>query len=85
MLVDECSALIGQTGLYTTISTYNETNAIEVIGQYNQGFGMLTNRLYLCHYGLESVQETQGPAAIQHASAGKTQCSAKRRARDIDR
>ena len=45
VLVDECSALIGQTGLYTTISTYNETNAIEVIGQYNPGFGMLTNWL----------------------------------------
>ena len=45
VLVDECSALIGQTGLYTTINTYNETNAIEVIGQYNRGFGLLTNRL----------------------------------------
>ena len=44
-LVNECSALIGQTGLYATINTYNETNAIEVIGQYNWGFGMLTNRL----------------------------------------
>lgn len=45
VLVDECSALIGQTGLYTTINTYNETNAIEVIRQYNRGFGLLTNRL----------------------------------------
>ncbi|MEC7188349.1 MAG: hypothetical protein VXW45_07870 [Pseudomonadota bacterium] len=45
VLVDECSALIGQSGLYTTINTYNETNAIEVIRQYNRGFGLLTNRL----------------------------------------
>ena len=45
VLVDECSALTGQTGLYTTINTYNETNAIGAIGQYNRGFGMLTNRL----------------------------------------
>ena len=45
VLVDECSALIGQTGLYPTINTYNETKAIEVIGHYNRGFGMLVNRL----------------------------------------
>ena len=45
VLVDECSALIGQTGLYKAINTYNETNTIEVIGQYNRGFGMLTSRL----------------------------------------
>ena len=32
VLVDECSALICQTGLHTTINTYNETNAFEVIG-----------------------------------------------------
>ena len=45
VLVNECSALIGQTGLYTTIHTYNGTNVIEVIGQYNRGLGMLTHRL----------------------------------------
>ncbi len=28
-LVDEAAALIGHTGLYTTINTYNETNARE--------------------------------------------------------
>lgn len=44
-LVDECSMLIGQTGLYTTINTYNETNAVEVFQQYNRGFGLLTNQL----------------------------------------
>ena len=45
VLVNECSALIGQTGLYTTIHTYNGTNVIEVIGQYNRGLGMLTHLL----------------------------------------
>ena len=45
VLVNECSALIGQTGLYTTIHTYNGTNVIEVIGQYNRGLGMLTHQL----------------------------------------
>ncbi|MFK7865581.1 MAG: hypothetical protein AB8B95_15300 [Pseudohongiellaceae bacterium] len=44
-LIDECAMLIGQTGLYTTINTYNESNAIEALRQYNRGFGFLTNRL----------------------------------------
>jgi hypothetical protein len=44
-LVDECAALIGKTGLYTTINTYNETNAIEALRQYDYGFGMGTNKL----------------------------------------
>lgn len=44
-LVDECAMLIGHTGLYTTINTYNETNANEALKQYNRGFGLLTNRL----------------------------------------
>lgn len=44
-LVDECAALIGQTGLYTTINTYNEANAVEATQQYNRGFGLLTNKL----------------------------------------
>jgi len=44
-LVDECAALIGQTGLYTTINTYNEANAVEAIQQYNRGYGLLTNKL----------------------------------------
>ena len=45
VLVNECYAMIGQTGLYTTIHTYNGANAIEVIGQYNRGLVMLTHRL----------------------------------------
>jgi hypothetical protein len=30
-LVDECAKLIGKTGLYTTINTYNESNALEAL------------------------------------------------------
>lgn len=44
-LVDEMAALIGATGLYTTINTYNETNAMEAIRQYDRLFGVLTNRI----------------------------------------
>jgi len=44
-MVDECAKLIGQTGLYTTINTYNEVNAIEAVRQYDRMFGLLTNRL----------------------------------------
>lgn len=44
-LVDECAHIIGQTGLYTAINTYNEINAIEAMRQYNRGFGLLTNKL----------------------------------------
>lgn len=44
-LVDECAKLIGQTGLYTTINTYNEVNALEALRQYDRLFGLLTNRL----------------------------------------
>lgn len=45
ILVDECATLIGQTELYTTINTYNETNAEEVMQQYNRWYGLITNRL----------------------------------------
>jgi len=44
-LVDECARLIGQTGLYTTINTYNEANAVEALKQYDRLFGLSTNRL----------------------------------------
>ncbi|MCG8415064.1 MAG: hypothetical protein MI746_12665 [Pseudomonadales bacterium] len=56
-LVDECSTLIGHTGLYTTINTYNETNALEVIQQYDRGFGMLTNRLSCLITGWNSYKK----------------------------
>lgn len=44
-LVDEAAALIGHTGLYTTINTYNETNAREAMHQYNRLFGLVTNKI----------------------------------------
>ncbi len=44
-LVDEAAALIGHTGLYTTINTYNETNASEAVKQYNRMFGLVSNKL----------------------------------------
>ncbi|MFT4817532.1 MAG: hypothetical protein ACJA1Q_003175 [Pseudohongiellaceae bacterium] len=43
--VDEAAALIGHTGLYTTINTYNETNATEAVKQYNRFFGLVTNKI----------------------------------------
>ncbi|MCB1672683.1 MAG: hypothetical protein R3F41_15320 [Gammaproteobacteria bacterium] len=44
-LVDDIAASIGTTGLYTSINTYNEANAFDVVRQYNRGFGLLTNKL----------------------------------------
>lgn len=44
-MVDHCARLIGQTGLYTTINTYNEGNATEAVRNYDRAFGLLTNRL----------------------------------------
>ena len=44
-LVDRWASLIGETGRYATINTYNETHAREAIRQYNWCFGLLTNRL----------------------------------------
>lgn len=44
-LVDEIAAQIGATGLYTSINTYNESNAMAAIKQYDRGLGFLTNKL----------------------------------------
>lgn len=44
-LVDEVAGLLGNTGSYTTINTYNEINAMDAVRQYDRGFGMLTNKL----------------------------------------
>ena len=44
-LVDEIAATIGATGLYTSINTYNEANAFDVVRQYNRGLGLFTNKL----------------------------------------
>ena len=54
-LVDECAHIIGQTGLYTAINTYNEINAIEAMRQYNRGFGLLTNKLACVITGLSLI------------------------------
>jgi len=45
VLVDEIAALIGNTGLYTTINTYNESNAVDVVKQYDRFLGLVTNKL----------------------------------------
>ena len=56
-LVDECATLIGKTGLYTTINTYNETNAIEALHQYDRGFGFFTNKLSCVITGWNSYKK----------------------------
>ncbi len=45
LLVDEIATELGATGQYTTINTYNEANAMDVMRQYNRGFGLLTNKI----------------------------------------
>jgi CheY-like chemotaxis protein len=44
-LVDAVAHVLSSSGLLTTINTYNEGNATEVLEQYNRGFGLLTNKL----------------------------------------
>jgi len=44
-LVDDMAATVGATGLYTTINTYNEANALDALHQYNRCFGLMTNKL----------------------------------------
>lgn len=56
-LVDEAAALIGHTGLYTTINTYNETNATEAIQQYNRLFGLVTNKISCVVTGWNSYKK----------------------------
>jgi hypothetical protein len=56
-LVDACAALIGHTGLYTSINTYNETNAFEAVKQYNRMFGLLTNKLSCVITGWNSYKK----------------------------
>jgi isochorismate hydrolase len=52
-LVDECSTLIGHTGLYTTINTYNETNALEVVQAVQPGLWSADKPSLLRDYWLE--------------------------------
>lgn len=56
-LVDECAALLGKTGLYTTISTYNEANAQEAIRQYNRYWGLGTNKIACLITGWNSYKK----------------------------
>lgn len=56
-LVDECAALLGKTGLYTTISTYNEANAQEAIRQYNRYLGLGTNKIACLITGWNSYKK----------------------------
>lgn len=56
-LVDECAALLGKTGLYTTISTYNEANAHEAIRQYNRYLGLGTNKIACLITGWNSYKK----------------------------
>jgi hypothetical protein len=44
-LVDEVAAEIGITGKFTSINTYNESNAMDAVRQYDRCFGLLTNKL----------------------------------------
>lgn len=56
-LIDECAALIGHTGLYTTINTYNETNAVEALHQYDRCFGLVTNKISCVITGWNSYKK----------------------------
>lgn len=56
-LVDECAALLGKTGLYTTISTYNEANAQEATRQYNRYLGLGTNKIACLITGWNSYKK----------------------------
>lgn len=56
-LVDKCAALIGHTGLYTSINTYNEANAFEAVKQYNRMLGLTTNKLSCVITGWNSYKK----------------------------
>ena len=56
-LVDQCASIIGQTGLYTTINTYNESNAHEAMKQYDRFFGLLNSKLSCLITGWNSYKK----------------------------
>jgi len=56
-LVDTCAVLVGKTSLYTTINTYNETNAIEALQQYDSFFGLMTNKISCVVTGWNSYKK----------------------------
>ncbi|PCH61383.1 MAG: hypothetical protein COC19_04825 [SAR86 cluster bacterium] len=64
-VVDDCGQLLGATDKYTTINTYNETNAIEALSQYNRGFGMLTNKLACIVTGWNSYKTRRDQLLFQ--------------------
>jgi len=70
-LIDECAMLIGHTGLYTTINTYNEANATEALRQYNRGFGLLTNRLRCVITGWNSYKKPRDQLLFKMRSEEK--------------
>lgn len=70
-LVDECAHIVGQTGLYTTINTYNETNAIEAVQQYNRGFGLLTNKMSCVITGWNSYKKPRDQLIFKMRSEEK--------------
>lgn len=70
-LVDECATLIGKTGLYTTINTYNETNAVEALQQYDRGFGFITNKLSCVITGWNSYKKPRDQLLFRMRNAEK--------------
>jgi hypothetical protein len=70
-LVDECAKLIGKTGLYTTINTYNESNALEALHQYDRGFGFITNKLSCVITGWNSYKKPRDQLLFRMRSEEK--------------
>ncbi len=44
-LVEEVARLLGDSGEYTTINTFNEVHAMDAVRQYNRCLGWLTNKI----------------------------------------
>ena len=70
-LVDDIAATVGATGLYTTINTFNESNALDAVHQYNRGFGLLTNKLTCIITGWNSYKSRRDQILFQLRDAEK--------------
>ena len=70
-LVDDIATTIGATGLYTTINTFNESNALDAVHQYNRGFGLLTNKLTCIITGWNSYKSRRDQILFQLRDAEK--------------
>lgn len=70
-LVDDIATTIGSTGLYTTINTFNEGNAIDALRQYNRGFGLLTNKLTCIITGWNNFKNRRDQFLFQVRNAEK--------------